>query len=261
VYSKLFQGVCLPLGAGDHYVAVHGPVNRFTWTNPKPVTADKHDERMVKFEEQWRRKEGLDGLPYPGPVPEEIRAAWDERAWQAAAPVKRFAHLDGGIRNDPGFATVAALEFFDEDTQTAAKAPIFATDVLSRRPERTTTTAATVEEALAISLDESRVVDVARIATLLGAGEADTRAALVGAVYPDTTDPTRLIPAATYLSGNVRRKLGDAETAAQADPVYAGNVEALRAVLPRTIEAGAERHFSTAVTADALRRCSRLGSS
>jgi len=219
----------------DHYVGVHGPVNRFTWTNPKPITADKHDERMVKFEEQWRRKEGLDGLPYTGPVPEETRAAWDERAWEAASPSKRFAHLDGGIRNDPGFATVAALEFFDEDTQTAAKAPIFAADVLSRRPERIS--AATVEEALAISLDESRVVDVARIATLLGAGEDDTRAALVGKVYADTADPTRLIPAATYLSGNVRRTLADAETAAALDPAYAGNVEALRAVLPRTIEA------------------------
>jgi len=219
----------------DHYVGVHGPVNRFTWTNPKPVTADKHDERMVKFEEQWRRKEGLDGLPYPGPVPEETRAAWDERAWEAASPSKRFAHLDGGIRNDPGFATVAALEFFDEDTQTAAKAPIFAADVLSRRPERIS--AATVEEALAISLDESRVVDVTRIATLLGADEDDTRAALAGKVYPDTTDPTRLIPAATYLSGNVRRALADAEAAAAQDPAFAGNVEALRAVLPRTIEA------------------------
>ncbi len=219
----------------DHYVGVHGPVNRFTWTNPKPVTADKHDERMVKFEEQWRRKEGLDGLPYPGPVPEETRAAWDERAWEAASPSKRFAHLDGGIRNDPGFATVAALEFFDEDTQTAAKAPIFAADVLSRRPERIS--AATVEEALAISLDESRVVDVTRIAALLGAGEDDTRAALVGKVYPDPTDPSRLIPAAAYLSGNVRRTLVDAETAAAQDPAYAGNVEALRAVLPRTIEA------------------------
>ncbi len=57
-------------------------------------------------------------------------------------------------------------------------------------------------------------------------------------MYPDTTDATRLIPAATYLSGNVRRTLAAAETAAQVDPVYAGNVEALRAVLPRTIEAG-----------------------
>jgi len=219
----------------DHYVGVHGPVNRFTWTNPKPVTADKHDERMVKFEAAWRVKEGTDGAPYPGPVPEETRAAWDERGWEAASPSKRFAHLDGGIRNDPGFATVAALEFFDEDTQTAAKAPIFAADVLSRRPERIS--AATVEEALAISLDESRVVDVTRIATLLGAGEDDTRAALVGKVYADTTDPSRLIPAATYLSGNVRRALADAETAAAQDPAYAGNVEALRAVLPRTIEA------------------------
>jgi hypothetical protein len=72
----------------DHYVAVHGPVNRFTWTNPKPITADKHDERMVKFEEQWRRKEGLDGLPYTGPVPEETRAAWGRAGVGGREPVE-----------------------------------------------------------------------------------------------------------------------------------------------------------------------------
>lgn len=219
----------------DAYVTKHGPINRFTWTNPADITTAKHDERMAKSEERWRRKNAEDGLPYPGPVPVETRQEWDEKAWEPVTPSKREPHLDGGIRFDPSFATVAALEVFDEETQTARKAPIFATDVVGPRPARTS--AATVEAALAISLDETRTVDVHRIATLLGIDSQQARESLAGKVYPDTDDPTVLIPAAVYLSGNVRRKLADAESAATSDPTYLVNVEALREVQPRTIEA------------------------
>jgi len=223
----------------DVYVSRHGPINRFTWTKPAEITQAKHDERMSKAEAAWRRKNAEDGVPYAGPVPVETQQRWDEAAWVPSTPSKRAPHLDGGIRNDPTFATVAALEVFDEDTQTATKAPIFSTDVVGPRPARTS--AATVEAALAISLDETRSVDVDRIATLLDMDTAAVREALVGRVYPDTTDPGVLIPAAEYLSGNVRTKLGQAQAAAAADPAYAANVEALSQVLPPTIEA-AEIH-------------------
>jgi len=223
----------------DAYVRGHGPINRFTWTKPAEITQAKHDERMIKAEAAWRRKNAEDGVPYTGQVPVETRQGWDEAAWAPGTPSKRAPHLDGGIRNDPTFATVAALEVFDEDTQTATKAPIFSTDVVGPRPARTS--AATVEAALAISLDETRSVDVDRIAALLDIDTAAAREALAGRVYPDATDPAVLIPAAEYLSGNVRTKLAQAQAAAAADPVYAGNVEALSQVLPPTIEA-AEIH-------------------
>jgi len=223
----------------DVYVSRHGPINRFTWTRPAEITQAKHDERMSKAETVWRRKNAEDGVPYAGQVPVETQQGWDEAAWAPATPSKRAPHLDGGIRNDPTFATVAALEVFDEDTQTATKAPIFSTDVVGPRPARTS--AATVEAALAISLDETRSVDVDRIAALLDMDTAEVREALVGRVYPDTTDPGVLIPAAEYLSGNVRTKLAQAQAAAAADPVYTANVEALGQVLPPTIEA-AEIH-------------------
>jgi len=219
----------------DRYVTVHGPINRFRWTQPHDITQGKHDERMGKFEATWRDREGFEGVPYPGPVPDSIIEGWEERAWTPTAPSKRYAHLDGGIRDDPGFATVAMLEHFDEETQTARKATIFATDVLSARVPRTS--AANAEEAVAISMDETGTLDVDRIAALLGLDPAAAREALVGSVFADPTDPTRLVTAARYLSGNVRTKLAAAEAAAEYDPTYDANVAALAEVLPRTVEA------------------------
>ena len=223
----------------DAYVSRHGAINRFTWTNPAEITQAKHDQRMAKAEEKWRTRNAEDGVPFAGEVPVETRQEWEEKAWEPTTPSKRAPHLDGGIRNDPTFAAVAALEVFDEDTQTARKAPIFSTDVVGPRPARTS--AETVEAALAISLDESRTVDVTRIAALLGIDTEQAREALTGRVYPDPADPTMLIPAAEYLSGNVRTKLTQARAAAAADPAYAANVDALGQVQPRTIEA-AEIH-------------------
>jgi len=92
-----------------------------------------------------------------------------------------------------------------------------------------------VGDAVAISMDESGAVDVARVAELWGGSAQDAREAMVGVVFTDPTDPTQLVPAARYLSGNVRTKF--AEAAQHRDGGYAENVAALRAVIPRTIEA------------------------
>jgi len=86
-----------------------------------------------------------------------------------------------------------------------------------------------VGDAVAISMDESGAVDVARVAELWGGSAQDAREAMVGVVF---TDPTQLVPAARYLSGNVRTKF--AEAAQHRDGGYAENVAALRAVIPRT---------------------------
>ena len=45
------------------------------------------------------------------------------------------------------------------------------------------------------------------------------------------------VTADEYLSGNVRRKLRQAQRAAQQDPVYAVNVEALTAAQPKDLDA------------------------
>ncbi|EUA09674.1 methyltransferase domain protein [Mycobacterium kansasii 662] len=219
----------------DGYVAKHGPINRFKWIYPAPPTQEAHDRKVAKAEESWRKTRGADGVPYRGPVPEHLIEEWSQKAWEPASPYKRRPHLDGGMKYDPRWANVAALEIFDEQAGQALKAPIFSVDVLNVRavPQ----TAATIEDALAISIDQHQRIDIAYIANLLGTDQAVAAEQLRGLAYPSLNDPDKLVPAATALSGNVRQKLAAATAAAQRDPAYQDYVTALREVVPRDKEA------------------------
>lgn len=218
----------------DNYVGRRGPINRFEWVQ-RNATQALHDKRIVKLEHLWREREGTTGRPYDGPVPDDVVEQWETEAWQPPEPFKKFRHLEGGMRYDPGWAVVSSLEDFDEETGQATKAPLFTRDVLTADVERTT--ADTPEEALAMSLDRTRRVDITLISQLLGVGDDDTRALLDGLVYPSLHDPDELVPAATALSGNVRSKLAAAIDAADANPLYTPYVEALRQVQPQQREA------------------------
>lgn len=215
----------------DRYVATHqGPLNRYVLVQPT-VSQIGHDKAVAKAEREWREQEGEPGRPYDGPVPPELADKWDTKAWEPPTPHKKYRHLEGGMRYDPGWALVSALEIFDDDTQTALKAPIFTGDLLTASIERDT--ADTPEEALAISLDRARKVDLNLIANLLGVTTTDAHALLDGLVYPSLDDPQVLTPAASALSGNVRSKLNAAIEAADSDPRYEDYVRALHTVQPQ----------------------------
>jgi N12 class adenine-specific DNA methylase len=144
----------------------------------------------------------------------------------------RIRPPQGGFRTDPHSPAVYALENYDAGTGTATKSAIFTERVVAPRPQRLG--ADTAEDATAICLDthgEIRLPDVAR---LLGVSEPDARAALGRLVFNDPAEPNRLIPAAEYLSGNVRIKLADARAAAErdGDGRWADNIEALVEVQP-----------------------------
>ena len=144
----------------------HGPINRFTWVYPKDPTQERHDEKVAALEARWREKEGEPGAPYRGPVPDELAEEWDTAAWATPAPYKKRRHLDGGMRHDPGWAIVAALEIFDEDTGAGPQSP----DLLHRSAHRHRGphSADSPEEALAMSLDRTQRVDLDLIARAAG---------------------------------------------------------------------------------------------
>ncbi|QIV79952.1 helicase-related protein [Mycolicibacterium frederiksbergense] len=219
----------------DGYVSKHGPINRFKWIYPAPPTQEAHDRKVAKSEETWRKARGTDGMPYRGPIPEQLLEDWSQKAWEPASPFKRRPHLDGGMKYDPRWANVAALEIFDEQRGEALKAPIFSVDVLNVRavPD----TAATIEDAVAISMDQHRRIDIGYIAGLLGIEPVAVGDQLRGLAYPSLEDPDELVPAVTALSGNVREKLAAATAAAERDPAYQGYVAALREVVPADKEA------------------------
>ena len=141
----------------------------------------------------------------------------------------------GGFRHDPLAPLVYALEEFDPVGQRAAKAAMLGGRVIAPRAPRLG--ADTAADALAICLDACGRVDIAQIARLLGTNERDARARLGTLVFDDPVSG-RLVPAAEYLSGNVRDKLRAAAQAAENDPRFAASVTGLRTVIPASLAPG-----------------------
>ncbi len=150
--------------------------------------------------------------------------------------VYRVDPVLGGFRHDPTWWTLAAVEVFDEQTQTAEKAPVF-----QRAVTRTATwpdTAANASDAVAISLAKHGRLDVDELAVLLDVDVDGVDFALGDLAFRQPGD-ARLVAATEYLAGDVVAKLAVAEAAALEDPQrWRRNVEGLRRVQPATIEAG-----------------------
>ncbi|MGC9670937.1 helicase-related protein [Planosporangium sp. 12N6] len=146
------------------------------------------------------------------------------------ATVSRRRPAMGGFRRDPDYATVLALEIWDDDTATATKAPILTRRV--NKPAERVERAETAAEALALCLDEHGRLDLPTVARLLNIDVANAPAELGDLVYADPATG-EWITSDEYLSGNVRAKLEASRAAAEADPErWARNVAALEKVLP-----------------------------
>ncbi len=139
------------------------------------------------------------------------------------------------LRGDPFAPLVISLEVFDDETQTATPAALLSKRMIA--PREPVLGVDSAQDALAVCLDTLGRVDLDEIARLLGRDTDDARVELGELVYSDPETPGRLIPAAEYLSGNVRVKLEHARTAAARDTSLEVNVAALERVLPADIGA------------------------
>lgn len=168
-----------------------------------------------------------------GPI-NRFKATWHEGK-NGPYLVPRYPTAMQKFRRDPFCAFVKALEHFDEDSQTARPADLLLQRAVAQRhvPQG----ADSIQDALAMTLDTRGHVDLDEIARLRSISPEDARAELGTLVYEDPATE-RLVPAAEYLSGNVRIKLDQAREAAQADPDrYGVNVPALEAVIPTDLTA------------------------
>jgi N12 class adenine-specific DNA methylase/adenine-specific DNA methylase len=130
--------------------------------------------------------------------------------------------------DDPDCWLVASIETYDLDTDTAKPGPIFSERVIAP-PSPPVITSAT--DALAVVLNERGHVDPDHIAELLHKDRDTVIEELGSAIYRDPANGSWQTSDA-YLSGPVRDKLAIAEAAAEIDPAYSRNVEALEAVQP-----------------------------
>ena len=146
------------------------------------------------------------------------------------------------FEQDSSYYLLCSLENLDEQGQLKSKAAMFTKRTI--RPERTVTSVDTPSEALAVSIGEHGRVDLPYMAELLGTpGEYDRiTTELSGVIFKDpAADPTD--PEAgwqmadEYLSGDVRAKLRMAQFAAETNPEFAVNVDALTKAQPRELEA------------------------
>ncbi len=137
---------------------------------------------------------------------------------------------------DPDHPLLLSLENYNADTKTAAKTAVFQRRTLERyKPVDHVETAA---EALAISLNETGGIDWNRMAQLTGSRLKEMQTELAGLVYQDPAVGGKWQTADEYLSGDVRQKLRTAQAAADINPIYRSNVEALKAVQPADILPG-----------------------
>ena len=161
-----------------------------------------------------------------------------------------FSEKNGLINNrangqafsdDSSYYLLCSLENLDEDGNLKSKADMFTKRTI--KPERHVTSVDTPSEALAISIGERGKVDLPFMANLLGnPNNYETIIAdLKGVIFKDPMasdeETAGWLTADDYLSGDVRNKLRVAQIAADRDPAFAVNVQALLQAQPKDLDA------------------------
>ena len=142
--------------------------------------------------------------------------------------------------DDSSYYLLCALEVLDEDGRLERKADMFTKRTI--KPHEAVTTVDTASEALAVSISEKACVDMAYMEQLTGKTGEELADELRGVIFrvPGQTEPDgtpHYVTADEYLSGNVRRKLRQAQRAMEQDPAFAVNVEALTDAQPKDLDA------------------------
>ena len=142
--------------------------------------------------------------------------------------------------DDSSYYLLCALEVIDEDGKLERKADMFTKRTI--KPHKAVDTVDTASEALAVSIAERACVDMAYMSELTGKTSDELAAELQGVIFRvpgqvEKDGTPHYVTADEYLSGNVRRKLRQAQRVAQQDPSFAVNVEALTAAQPKDLDA------------------------
>lgn len=138
------------------------------------------------------------------------------------------------FRQDSSYCLLASLEILDEEKNLKRLADIFTKRTI-RKPEPVTSVD-TPSEALALSIGEKAKVDVPFMAQLCGKPEQEITDELAGAIFRNPVTQ-QWETSDEYLSGNVREKLATAEIFAANHAEYQINVDYLKRVQPKDLDA------------------------
>ena len=137
------------------------------------------------------------------------------------------------LEGDPDLYRLMALEDYDAKKKIAKKQPIFTKSTVSGI--RADAKPSNVVEAVAKSFQMNGEIILPQLAEDLGLDERTIGEELVAKKIAFQTPNGNWELAARYLSGNVRRKLGEAKIAAATDDFFQANVDALEQLLPRDV--------------------------
>ena len=140
--------------------------------------------------------------------------------------------------DDNSYPLLCSLEIIAEDGTLERKADMFYKRTI--KPHEAVMKVDTASEALSLSLSEKASVDMDYMCSLTGKGAEEIERELSGVIFrlPDVGGAEhRFVAEDEYLSGNVRQKLREARIAAESNPVYESNVEALLKVQPKDLTA------------------------
>jgi N12 class adenine-specific DNA methylase/adenine-specific DNA methylase len=141
------------------------------------------------------------------------------------------------FKDDPDVWLVSTIENYDLESGKATKGPIFSERVLH---PPATPKIENADDALAVTLHETGIVDLDRIAELLAKSREETIAELGEHIYLDPQLTIETIEtwqtADAYLSGPIRTKLAAAQGAAILEPRYQRNIAALEKVIPEDLK-------------------------
>ena len=138
------------------------------------------------------------------------------------------------FHQDSSYCLLCSLEKQDEEGNFLGKADMFTKRTIKKA--EVVTSVDTASEALAVSLAEKAAIDFEYMSELSGKDEDTLIDELTGIIFKNPLSEG-WETADAYLSGNVRNKLEAAETFAKNEPMYAVNVEALKRVQPRELDA------------------------
>lgn len=142
--------------------------------------------------------------------------------------------------DDSSYFLLCSLEVLDEDGNLERKADMFTKRTIKQHT--IVTSVDTASEALALSISEKACVDMEYMTSLTGKDEEQLAAELQGVIFRvprpvDENGRAAYVTADEYLSGNVRKKLAAARKAAEDSDLYAPNVTALEAAMPKDLDA------------------------
>jgi N12 class adenine-specific DNA methylase/DNA repair protein RadC len=210
-------------------------------TNPAPVKTFRSWQKVKDAARALIQSENSPGTNDTdlGPLRKALNLAYDTHVATHGAISKRFGNKHSHLYSDPEYPLTAALENekVSIDTKTGKKTYSYGKAAIMKqrvvRPIAPPTKAANFAEALDISLAWRGAISPNFMAELLGIDAEDVMqmADEAPGVFLDPSS-SNYETGEAYLVGNVRRKLEEAEAAAEDDPKFRKNVEALTLVQP-----------------------------